>query len=161
MLQQYGVAPLPQLLLWLVVVVEPGSGLAGFSGFAGAPGAANALPARSTATVRMLVNCILTRLIVVDWGMFRAKDRWLLRVKDRRLLSDCCERLLDDEEKVGDSKAFYIFWSSLSGADKRLIEPSTAAMENQKSKEVENNCKPSSAHPGAIRDLEQHRGGDA
>lgn len=81
MLQQYGAEPLPQLLLWLVVVVEP-SGLVGLEGLDGAPGAANALPARSTATARMLVNCILTGLMVVDLGRFRVKDRWLLSEND-------------------------------------------------------------------------------
>ena len=61
---------MPQLLLWLTVV-----GSTGFAGFVGllasGAGAAKALPARKTATVRMLVNCILVGMIVLNGGKRR------------------------------------------------------------------------------------------
>lgn len=73
-LQQYGIAPLPQLLLWFTVVgvgrglcvflggVHSGGGLGGLGA-----GAATALVAKRIARAKTWVYCILTSLMIVLW----------------------------------------------------------------------------------------------
>ena len=66
MLQQYGVAPSPQLLTWLTVVGAGFVAFAGLGGLGSAAGAAKVLPARRAMIARMLVNCILIGLMVLN-----------------------------------------------------------------------------------------------